>query len=97
MPESNIASPVQPCGNKPAPPVPKNPDEKHFVNFKIVDDKGNPVEDVVLLVKLPGGTKEEHTTNKDGMIEIKGIKSGSCEIISDWRKDTAENMVLFQD
>jgi hypothetical protein len=97
MPGTNIDSPVQVCPLKPAPPVPKKTDEKHFVNFKIVDENGKPVEGVILLIKLPDGSKEEHTTDKDGMIEIKGVKPGSCHIISDWHKLKADDIVLLQD
>jgi hypothetical protein len=96
MPQTNITSPVQSCGMRPAPPVPKKPDEKHFVSFKIVDDKGKPVCGVVLLIKLPDGSKEEHTTGKDCMIEIKGIKPGNCSILSDWHKLKACDVVLLK-
>ncbi|MEP6747600.1 MAG: hypothetical protein ABJB86_07730 [Bacteroidota bacterium] len=96
MPNTKVDSPVQPCGNKPVPPIPKKPDEKHFVEFKVVDEKGKPVEDVVLLIKLPDGSKEEHTTNKDGVVKIENIKPGSCHIISNWHKLKVEDTVLLQ-
>ena len=95
MPDTNIASPVQPCGNKPGP-VPPKKEEKHFINFMVLDDKGEPVEDVALLVKLPDGSKEEHVSNEDGFIEIKSIKPGSSSLLSDWRKMKMDDAVLFQ-
>lgn len=57
-------------------------EERHWVDFKVIDDEtGDPIEDVTLKIKLPGGVARDFRTKEDGMIEIKDLDSGTCEIL----------------
>jgi hypothetical protein len=69
---------------------------KHFVNFKVVDENGKPLEGITLLVTLPDGSSEEQSTNKDGMIEIKNIDPGNCILKSDWKKVKLDESVIIK-
>ncbi len=58
--------------------------KKHWVEFRVVDDKtGQPVAGVQLTVKIPGGGIEQHTTDAGGFIEIYDILRGECEVSSE--------------
>ena len=94
---TNVGNPAQSCPLKQTeylPPQQQEP-KKHFINFKLVDDKGKPMENVQLLVTLPDGSTEEATTDKNGMIEIANVQPGSCKIAFDWKEATTDNFVFF--
>lgn len=60
--------------------------QKHFITFLVVDDTGQPLENIELQILLPGGALKVETTKGDGMIKIENIRPGRCKILSDWRK-----------
>ncbi|MCI0329567.1 MAG: carboxypeptidase-like regulatory domain-containing protein [candidate division Zixibacteria bacterium] len=64
-----------------APPPPTRVKESKWVKFLIVDDEsGQPVEGVVLTLKLPDGTVKDFRTNAGGTVEIRDLPPGSCEL-----------------
>jgi len=95
---TNVGNPVQSCVAKASDYIPEQPQDprKHFINFKLVDDKGKPVENVRLNVILPDGTPYDGNSNGEGKIEIPNVDPGSCKIeFDDWRTFTLEDSVLI--
>jgi hypothetical protein len=68
----------------------------HWVKFKLQDDKGQPMADVVVKVKLPDNTYEVATSNQQGMIEIKNLKPGTCSIDLSFEGQSSETTVFLQ-
>ena len=62
MPETEVGNPVASCGNAP-PAEKKKEEEKHFIKFKLTDDKGNALQNIVLNVTLPDGSSEEKVSD----------------------------------
>lgn len=69
---------------------------KHFIKFSLVDSNGQPMENVILNVILPDGSRRTVTSDKFGMIEIKNIKPGECKIVSDWRNVKIDDAVIIE-
>ncbi len=80
MPDG-IGNPVQGCpgSDNPSPREEKKP-ELHWVKFKVQDDAGKPLKGVVLQIVLPDGSREEKTSDENGMIEINNVQPGDCKI-----------------
>jgi hypothetical protein len=74
----------------------KQDPNKHFINFKVVDENGKSLDGIVLLVELPDGSSEERTSDINGMIEIKNIEPGQCTFESDWKKAKVDNTVFIK-
>lgn|GEM_PF-1837814 len=52
-----------------------------WIRFRVVDDATDkPVAGVTLTVKLPDGKTQEVTSGGDGVVEVKGLPSGTCDI-----------------
>ncbi len=81
---SNVGSPVQPCPNKQPAQDPVDPNKK-WIKFQVKDNDGALVPNVRVTVVLPDGSREEHVSDKDGMIEINNMEEGACRIETDWR------------
>lgn len=53
-----------------------------WIKFQVIDViTGDPIKGVNLKIRLPKGSQNKYTTNADGMIEITGIYSGTCDIM----------------
>jgi hypothetical protein len=70
--------------NKTQQPEEEQDPKKHWIKFRVVDKDNNPLEKVVLRVKLPDGSSVERTTDKNGLIEIKNIEPGNCKLETYW-------------
>lgn len=64
------SAPVLPCGLA----------LKTWVDFKLIDDEGNPVPDRKIQVTLPGGRVIEGVTNADGCFGFDQLDPGECEV-----------------
>jgi hypothetical protein len=62
-------APVQPC-----------PKEKTWIEFRMVDEDGKPVEGVKYRVKLPDGSLKEGSLDGEGKARFEDIDPGSAEI-----------------
>lgn len=91
LPTSGSAQPgeeEEPEEEEKSPPL---TDEKTWIKFEVVDaDSGAPVKGVTLKVKLPDGQTRNATTDGAGVIEIKDIPPGTCEIDRMIDSDTLE-------
>jgi hypothetical protein len=97
MAETNVGSPIKSCKNKKGGKSEEEQDpKKHWIKFKLVDTNNNPVKDVTLMVILPDGSREEKTTDKDGIVEIRNIEPGKCKLEFDWRGCTINDCLLIQ-
>jgi len=82
-------APPEPDEQKKAPPPPAP--KGGFIVFKVVDnDTGKPLAGVKLKIKLTNGQVAEFTTDWSGMVDIRGIPSGSCDIQSMSCEDVLE-------
>ena len=64
-----------------APPIAVAPEVANWIKFQVVDDETDqPVQGVKLKIKLPTGEVKEFTTDTQGMIEIKDLPPGTCDI-----------------
>ena len=86
-----------PCKNKEPEPEKQQPKE-HFINFKLIDDKGKPIRNVVIEGLLPGDEPFRIATGSavKGVIEIKNIKPGEVVVHTNWKKLTIEDVVMIQ-
>ena len=95
---SNIGSPVQSCPNKSPEKDPVDP-EKKWVKFQMKDGDGKPVPNIRVTIVLPDGSREEHISDKDGMIEINNTrKIGQMQIEITFYKTIelhAENILKY--
>lgn len=87
-------APVKPCPNQ-------NKDDKqdpklHWIEFKIQDDKGNAMADVVVKLKLPNGSIETKTSDASGLIRMNNIEPGSCELLSNWKEHQVKDTVFIK-
>lgn len=66
----------------PPPPIaPAAPQTTQWIRFQVVDDATDePIPGITLKVKLPTGQVQDLTTDADGMIEIKPVPAGTCDI-----------------
>jgi hypothetical protein len=78
---------VKTCPNKAKKEKPQDPN-LHWVKFEIKDDKGTPLSKITLKVKLPSGSIEQKTSDETGIINVKNIKPGKCELITKWKDYT---------
>jgi len=75
----------EPVGKAPEP-VTKEPEKKKeekelgWIDFRLIDQKGNPVSGKAWKIKLPDGTEREGVTGKDGLVRLRDIPEGTCEI-----------------
>jgi hypothetical protein len=52
-----------------------------WIRFRVIDDATDqPVAGVTLTLKLPDGKTQDVTSGDDGVIELKGLPSGTCDI-----------------
>jgi hypothetical protein len=68
----------------------------HWVKFQLKDDKGKPLANIVVKVKLPDDSIEEATSDKTGLIYIKNLKPGNCTIDLAFDGQTADTSVFLQ-
>jgi hypothetical protein len=54
--------------------------ESHWIEFQVLDDKGRPYANEAYTLKLADGKTKSGTTDENGMVHVKGIVSGNCEI-----------------
>ena len=88
-PEAQAPAPRPPASKPPPAPL------TTWIKFQVLDDEtGQPVQGVVLAVKLPDGTTKKSTTDASGMIEITGIPPGTCDIESMIDSDALEVISL---
>jgi len=69
-------------GNAPAAVAPDTAQTVgSWIRFRVVDDAtGKPVAGVTLTMKLPDGKTQDVTSGGDGVIEVKGMPAGTCDI-----------------
>jgi hypothetical protein len=80
----------------PKAPEPQKAPANDWIKVKVVDDKtGEVVPRVVLTLKTPKNTTEEHETRLSGIVESLGLPSGNCELLCDINNLTFENTLLF--
>jgi hypothetical protein len=71
--------------------APVDDEKKTWIKFEIVDDEtGDPVKGVTLKVKLPDGSEVNAKSDASGIIEIKDIPEGTCDILRMIDSDTLE-------
>lgn len=76
--------------------TPAESDELTWIKFEVVDDEtGDPVKGVTLKVKLPDGSIRNATTDASGMIEIRDIPAGTCDIERMIDSDTLEVVAVL--
>ena len=68
----------------------------HWVKFKLQDDKGRAMANVVVKVKLPDGTFEEAVSDATGLIYIKNLKPGNCSLDLSFEGEAAATTVFLQ-
>jgi hypothetical protein len=57
------------------------PSTASWIRFRVIDDATDqPVAGVTLTLTLPDGKTQDVTSGDDGMIEVKGLVSGTCDI-----------------
>lgn len=61
------------------PPPPRAP-EKTWIEFLLLDRKGNPVAGQPCRVKLADGSTQEARTDERGLARLHGIDPGDCEL-----------------
>ena len=91
------ANPVQSCPKKQSfkPDSPQK-QTKHFVKFKLVDEKGTPLQNILIHVVLPDGIHLEKVSDKNGMIEITNVDPGQCRLKFPWQKVKMDDAALLQ-
>jgi len=62
------------------PPVQPCPKEKTWIEFRLVDEDGEPAEGVKYRATLPDGSVREGTLDSDGKARFEGIDPGQAEI-----------------
>ena len=67
-----------------------------WVQFKLQDDKGAPMPNVTLRVKLPDGKFEEATSDATGLIYIKNLKPGTCSLDLSFTGQSVETTAFLQ-
>jgi hypothetical protein len=79
---ARAAAAAQPDVAEAAPPraVDRRPKQKTWVEFKLVDDDGVPVEGAEYRVKLPDGSIRTGTLDDQGWVRFDDIDPGNCEI-----------------
>jgi hypothetical protein len=78
-----------------APEPPKAP-ANDWIKIKVVDDQsGEVISKVVLDVKTPDNSTEQHETRLNGLIESLGLQSGNCELSADLRDLIIDNTLVF--
>ena len=102
--EQGVGNPAEGCANKkksgppnkPVPPMPKD-----FINFKIVDEKGDPVQGVFVMIEDSGvGDNkkiDEKPSDENGLVKFKNIKPGECKVQFIWEGLKIEDVVLLKD
>ena len=68
------------AGASKKPPVQPCPLEKTWIEFRMLDEDGKPVEGVKYRVKLPDGSFKEGSLDGEGKARFEGIEPGSAEI-----------------
>ena len=66
-------------------PVEKQDPKLHRIKFLIQDKTNKPLPDIIIKITMPNGRSKIGKSDKDGIVEIKNIKPGSCKIESDWK------------
>jgi hypothetical protein len=51
-----------------------------WVQFKLIDENGDPVPSVAYTVKLPDGSMQEGKLDSQGLVRFDNIDPGQCEI-----------------
>ncbi|MDR0780525.1 MAG: type VI secretion system tip protein VgrG [Pseudomonadales bacterium] len=70
----------------------ENPEKKHYIEIELKDEQGKPVASQRAQIKLPNGMVLFRRSDKNGLIRVKGIDPGSCEISfpdlddNDWKE-----------
>lgn len=99
---NKVNSAVQECPLKNQPEQEKEPEKKFWIKVKIQNAENNePIEGVVLDLKLPDENFTVLSSNNDGIIEIKNIEDGTCHLNIDWRElvqqgITSDRMVFIK-
>ncbi len=67
---------------EPATPPPATEEPLHWIEFKVIDEEtGEPISGVELKVKLTTGETKKYTTGGGGLISIRDIPAGTCDIL----------------
>ncbi|MFO0587366.1 MAG: LysM peptidoglycan-binding domain-containing protein [Polyangiaceae bacterium] len=81
---------VEPPG--PKPPAPKT----SWIKLKFLDDLGaKPVSGVTATLTLSDGQKRDFTTRADGLIDVQGIPSGTCDATSPLKSPKLPHTLTF--
>ena len=73
------AEPITP--HKPDKDKDKDPEKKHWIEIKLVDQDNKPVAGEECKVKLPDGTYDTGSLDNDGFVRIDGIDpGGTCQV-----------------
>jgi len=94
MAEPSIGNPVQPCISEEKEA--KKNGKKHFVKFNLVDDTGTPLEGIKIQVIFSDESSTEALSDKEGLISLTDIPPGKVTLVSDWRQEKVEDIVLIQ-
>ena len=97
FPPSSSPAAALPCKDKQPEPEIQKPIE-HFINFKLVDEKGKPIKNAIISGILPGNEPFKIASEKavNGVIEIKNIKPGKVIVHSNWKKLTINDILILQ-
>jgi hypothetical protein len=61
-------------------PLVVDPEKKHWVEIKLVDQGGKPIPDEMYHIELPDGSAVDGTLDANGQARVDGIDPGSCKI-----------------
>jgi UDP-2,3-diacylglucosamine pyrophosphatase LpxH len=80
---------------KPKAPEPPKVPANDSITIRVIDAAtGEAVPKVLLDLKIPDGSVEQHETRRSGMIESLGLISGECELSGDLDELTLKNTLL---
>ncbi|UCF85627.1 MAG: LysM peptidoglycan-binding domain-containing protein [Desulfobacteraceae bacterium] len=70
--------------------------ETAWIKFQVVDDAtGKPIPEINLKIALPDGYHQDSRTDQEGIIEIKDIIPGNCEVTCEIKGATLEDTLAF--
>ncbi|HEV8605375.1 MAG TPA: OmpA family protein [Tepidisphaeraceae bacterium] len=81
----------------PPPEAKKSPKKVTFIEVKVViDDTGEPVNWVRMVIKTPDGNEDFYTTDKDGLIRIEDLDEGTtCDVRCDTKEAKRKDTLRF--
>ena len=65
---------------------------KDWIEFELLDDRGNPIKDTDYVALLPDGSEKKGKTDENGLIKLTDVPPGKVDIQfpSDEKEDTSE-------